>query len=127
VTVIHVSDDMESAESLRRLWNERYPGVALVIIESPFRQLTTPLLAYIDAVREQHPADTVTVILPEFVPRHWWEHLLHNQSALRLKATLLGRPGVVVVSVPYHLPSREQEAVERSSIRDALAESGAVR
>jgi hypothetical protein len=79
----------------------------LVIIESPYRSLAGPLLAYIDALQETHPADTVTVVLPEYVPNHWWEHLLHNQTALRLKAALLFHPGVVVTNVPYHV-SRTQ-------------------
>ncbi|GAC1452095.1 MAG: hypothetical protein PVSMB4_12350 [Ktedonobacterales bacterium] len=78
----------------------------LVIIESPYRLLTQPLLRYIDAVRRRHPEFTVTVILPEFVPRHVWEHLLHNQSALRLKAALLFRRDIVVTDVPYHLAPR---------------------
>jgi hypothetical protein len=78
----------------------------LIIIESPYRSLTRPLLAYIDTVHELFPNDTLTVILPEFVVAHWWEHLLHNQTALRLKAALLFRPGIVVTSVPQHLRSR---------------------
>ena len=53
--------------------------------------------------QETHPTDTITVVLPEFVPGHWWEHLLHNQTALRLKAALLFHPGVIVANVPYHL------------------------
>ena len=75
----------------------------LVIIESPFRSLAGPLLAYIDALKDVRPDDTLTVILPEFVPSHWWEHLLHNQTALRLKAALLFHPGIVVANVPYHM------------------------
>lgn len=75
----------------------------LVIIESPYRLLTQPLLRYVDTVRRRHPEFTVTVILPEFVPRHFWEHILHNQSALRLKAALLFRRDIVVTDVPYHL------------------------
>jgi hypothetical protein len=75
----------------------------LTIIESPFRSLVGPLLAYIDAMHAQHPGKTLTVVLPEIVPAHWWEQVLHNQTALRLKAALLFRPGVVVADVPYHL------------------------
>ena len=72
-------------------------------MESPFRSLGGPLLAYIDALKDTHPQDTITVVLPEFVPSHWWENLLHNQTALRLKAALLFHPGVVVTNVPYHM------------------------
>jgi hypothetical protein len=74
-----------------------------VTIESPYRLVIPPLLAYVDALRETHPDDGLVVMLPEFVPKHWWEHLLHNQSALRLKAALLFRSGVVVASFPYQL------------------------
>jgi hypothetical protein len=78
----------------------------LLLIESPYRSLLRPILAYIDAVHLRHPEDTLTVIVPEFVVAHWWEYLLHNQVALRLKAALLLRPGVAVLNVPQHLRSR---------------------
>ncbi len=103
VVAVHVTDDVASAEDLRRQWREWEPGVEMVIIESPFRSLTGPLLAYIDALKESNPRDTITVVLPEYVPSRWWEHLLHNQTALRLKAALLFHPGVVVTNVPYHM------------------------
>ena len=103
VVAVHVTDDQANAERLRRQWEEWAPGLELVLIESPFRSLTRPLLAYLDALRKIHPADTLTVVLPEFVPAHWWEHLLHNHTALRLKAALLFRPGLVVTSVPCHV------------------------
>jgi amino acid transporter len=106
VLVVHVTDDVASAEDLRRQWHEWEPGVEMVIIESPFRSLTGPLLAYIDALRDSHPHDTITVVLPEYVPSRWWEHLLHNQTSLRLKAALLFHPGVVVTNVPYHMASK---------------------
>jgi amino acid transporter len=105
VVAVHVTDDLASAEELRHEWSDWEPGVELIIVESPFRSLNGPLLAYIDALKETHPGDTMTVVLPEFVPNHWWEHLLHNQTALRLKAALLFHPGVVVANVPYHMAS----------------------
>jgi hypothetical protein len=80
--------------------------VQLTIVESPYRSLVGPLLAYIDAMHAQHPGKVLTVILPEMVQAHWWEQVLHNQTALRLKAALLFRPGVVVADVPYHLRRR---------------------
>ncbi|MGZ3602536.1 MAG: APC family permease [Ktedonobacterales bacterium] len=82
----------------------------LVVIESPYRALVLPLKAYIDALRDANPGATVTVVLPEFVPAHRWERILHNQMALRLKLALYSDPGVAVVSVPYHL--RRQLRVE---------------
>jgi amino acid transporter len=103
VVAVHVTDDVASAEDLRRQWREWEPGVEMVIIESPFRSLAGPLLAYIDALKDSNPHDTITVVLPEYVPSRWWEHLLHNQTALRLKAALLFHPGVVVTNVPYHV------------------------
>jgi hypothetical protein len=101
---VHVTDDAGAAERLQAEWARSAPGKAnLVIIESPYRSLAGPLLRYIDALHETHPDDTLVIVLPEFVPRHWWEHVLHNQTALRLKAALLFHPGVIVASVPYHL------------------------
>lgn len=75
----------------------------LVVIESPYRSLVAPLISYVHAVREANPGATVTVMLPEFVPAHWWERILHNQTALRLKLALYSQRGVVVANVPYHL------------------------
>jgi amino acid transporter len=110
VVAVHVTDDASDAERLRREWAEWEPGVELILIESPFRSLAGPLLAYIDALKETHPDDTITVVLPEFVPSRWWEHLLHNQTALRLKAALLFHPGIVVTNVPYHMARRPAAA-----------------
>ena len=104
VVAVHVTDDEERAEPLRRAWEASpYRRAQLVIIESPFRSLLAPLMAYIDAMHEAHPTDVITVVLPEYVPCHWWEHLLHNQTALRIKAALLFRRGVITANVPYHL------------------------
>jgi len=103
VTAVHVASDLEEGVELREQWRAWQCGTPLVQLESPYRSLVGPLLAYIDAVQRDDPRATVSVILPEFVPRHWWEQLLHNQTALRIKAALLFRPGVVVTSVPYHL------------------------
>jgi hypothetical protein len=103
VNVVHITEDPDAAEKLQEQWEEWQSGVQLTIIESPYRSLVGPLLAYIDAMHAQHPGKTLTVVLPEMVPAHWWEQILHNQTALRLKAALLFRPGVVVADVPYHL------------------------
>jgi hypothetical protein len=103
VNAVHITDDPAAVEKLRDQWEEWQCGVQLTIIESPYRSLVGPLLAYIDAMHTQFPNKTLTVILPEMVPAHWWEQVLHNQTALRLKAALLFRPGVVVANVPYHL------------------------
>ncbi len=73
----------------------------LVILESPYRSLTGPLLSYIDLVQRKRPQAMLTVLVPEYVPNHWWEQPLHSQTALRLKAALLFRANTVVTSVPY--------------------------
>jgi len=112
VIAMHVVVDNEQVEQIRASWQQWQHQLAaeeethLLIIESPYRSLLRPILAYIDAVHQRHPEDTLTVILPEFVVAHWWEYLLHNQIALRLKAALLFRPGVVVLNLPQHLRSR---------------------
>lgn len=103
VTAVHVSDDREEADALLKEWSKHEHLGELIVIESPYRSVVTPILNYIDALDQRYPNDTITVVLPEFVAKHWWERLLHNQTALRLKAALLFRPGTVVTNVPYHL------------------------
>jgi len=76
----------------------------MVVLQSPYRALVPPLVRYIEMLRDVNPQRTVSVLLPEFVPAHWWESLLHNQTALRLKLALYSDAGVVVFNIPYHLP-----------------------
>ncbi len=121
VVAVHVSEFEEDAEHLRGQWEEWQCGVELVIVESPYRSLIGPVLAYIDSVHAKRPHSTVSVILPEMVPEHWWQHILHNQSGLRLKAALLFRPGIVVTSIPYHL-KRSQDAPLRVAVRPPAEE-----
>jgi len=115
VIAVHVAIDLDDANKIREAWERWQKHLAeeeetqLIIIESPYRSLSRPLLAYIDTIHELFPADTVTVILAEFVVAHWWEQILHNQTALRLKASLFFRPGIVVTSVPQHLRSRSRQ------------------
>lgn len=111
VTAIHVSDDSDELDAFQRRWEQSGSDIPLILIESPYRALIGPLMSYLDEVEKQRPGDTITVVLPEFVAHHLWEHILHNQTALRLKAALLFRPGTVVISVPYHLGS-DVEPVE---------------
>jgi hypothetical protein len=103
VTAVHVTDDPEEGAYLKERWQRAGIDVPLVLVESPYRSLIPPLLAYINAIGAQHPGDPITVVLPEFVPRHFWEFFLHNQTALRLKLRLFLRPNTVVVDVPYYL------------------------
>jgi amino acid transporter len=107
VTAVHVTDSREEAEAMREQWENWESEVGLVILESPYRALLDPLVTYIKAVVKQDKRRPVTVVLSEFVPRHWWEYLLHNQTALRLKFRLFFMPNTVVVDLPYHLGARE--------------------
>jgi hypothetical protein len=101
VTALHVSEDVAEARRFRERWRKLVPDIPLVVIESPYRSLLRPLLAYIDAVDAGDKRRPIVVILSEFVPRHWWEFPLHNQTALRLKLHLFFRPNTVVLDVPY--------------------------
>ncbi len=100
----------EETQALEREWLERDIPVELVVLDSPYRDVTGPVLDYLGHIHRASPRDVVAVFIPEYVVGHWWEHLLHNQSALRLKARLLFRPGVMVISVPWQLRSAEQSA-----------------
>jgi amino acid transporter len=103
VRAVYVDVDPKATDQIRREWAEWGGKVQLVILESPYRSLMEPLLEYIGNVENERPDDYVTIILPEFVPARWWQHLLHNQRALLIKGALLFRPNTVVTSVPFHL------------------------
>jgi amino acid transporter len=103
VTAVHVSNDADDLARMKQEWELWGGPVSLVILESPYRALMGPLMAYIDATDREDPAQPTTVVLPEFVPSHIWEYPLHNQTALRLKLRLFFRRNTVVVDVPYHL------------------------
>lgn len=103
VTALYINLDDEATQKLRAKWSEWVEGVELVVIASPYRSLVGPLVRYIDRRLKLHAEEMVTVVLPEFVPAKWWQHLLHNQSSLLLKGALLFKPNVIVISVPYHL------------------------
>jgi amino acid transporter len=100
---VHVSSDEEDQERIEKRWEEFGIDVPLEIVYSPYRELTRPVLRYIDELDARYENDIITVLLPEFVVSHWWGNLLHNQSALLLKGRLLFRKGTVVTSLPYHL------------------------
>jgi hypothetical protein len=100
---VHVSFEDAQAEQMRHTWDEYDFGVPLDVIPSPYRALTRPILDFVDELDRRWKHDIVTVIVPEFVVQHWWDQILHNQSALFLKGRLLFRKGTVVTSVPSHL------------------------
>lgn len=115
VIAVFVSIENQDEEKIRRDWEQwakqsmPEEGTELVVIESPYRSLTRPLLNYIDSMRELYADHTLTVILPEFVIVRPWEYFLHNQTAFQLKLSLLFRPSIIVTSVSQHLPGRGQE------------------
>jgi amino acid transporter len=104
-TAVHITNDPHAAAELRERWPEWAGKTELVVVESPYRALIGPLVRYMDALQAQDPTRPIVVVLSEFVPRHWWEQLLHNQTSLRLKLRLFGRRNTIVADVPYHLPS----------------------
>jgi amino acid transporter len=103
VTAVYVDFEEEATAKLKERWDKLELGIRLVILSSPYRELTRPLLKFIYKVDRLRDDDVITVVIPEFVPSKWWEHLLHNQSSLLLKAALLFKKNVIVTNVPYHL------------------------
>ncbi|MEV5407590.1 APC family permease [Thermopolyspora sp. NPDC052614] len=103
-----VAVDGAEARKLQETWDARGIDVPLKILDSPYREITRPVLDYVRKLRRRSPRDVITVFIPEYVVGHWWEHLLHNQSALRLKTRLLFQPGVMVTSVPWQLRSSDR-------------------
>jgi len=103
LVAVSVVSDEDEQETLEQAWNEFGIDVPLEIVYSPYRELTRPILRYIDELDARWENDIITVIIPEFVVTHWWGNLLHGQSALLLKGRLLFRKGTVVTSLPYHL------------------------
>jgi amino acid transporter len=113
LTALSVATSEEEAQTLQREWGKRDLPVPLTILDSPYRDITGPVLDYVGRIRVRSPRDVVCVFIPEYVVGRWWEHLLHNQSAFRLKARLLFRPGVMVTSVPWQLGSAEAALARR--------------
>lgn len=103
VTAVYIDLDEDATQKLKERWEQWGSGIKLVVLQSPYRSLTRPLVRYINKVDKLQKDDVVTVILPEFVPAKWWHQLLHNQSSLLLKGALLFKRNVIVTSVPYHL------------------------
>ncbi len=103
VVAIYVRLDERQTSITQEAWSKYGMGVPLLVLDSPYRSVIEPLLDYIDEVRKDYKNGVITVILPEFVPSKWWEHLLHNQTAFLIKTRLLFRSGVVSTSVPLHL------------------------
>jgi len=103
VEAVTVATDEAAVDELKVRWDLWAGGVPLVVLPSPDRSLIRPIVAYVDEIQRKAGVDFVTVVIPEFVPKRWWHHLLHNQSALLIKAAFLFRKGTIVCNVPYHL------------------------
>jgi amino acid transporter len=116
LAAVTVNVDGADTRALQRRWEELQIPVSLVVIDSPYREITRPILGYVKNLRRESPRDVVAVYIPEYVVGRWWEHLLHNQSALRLKARLLFEPGVMVINVPWQLRSSEDREVDRVTL-----------
>ena len=113
ITAVHVSVDAEKADRIREKWGQWGNGVRLVILESPYRLLLEPLLEYVKALADRRqPNETITIVVPQFVPRRWWHQLLHAQTAVILRLALINRRGIVITSVPYQMvPEAGDQAV----------------
>jgi amino acid transporter len=105
---VTVGVDPEEIEALRSEWEQLGLPLPLRVLDSPYREISRPVIEYVRSIRRESPRDLVMVYIPELVVGHWWEQFLHNQSALRLKARLLYTPGVAMVSVPWQLASSEE-------------------
>ncbi|HEX5567952.1 MAG TPA: APC family permease [Streptomyces sp.] len=123
---LSVNVEPTETRELREEWNRRGIDVPLKVLDSPYREVTRPVVEYVKGLRRSSPRDVVSIYIPEYVVGRWYEQLLHNQSALRLKGRLLFTPGVMVTSVPYQLASSEHARV-RARRRAEWSAPGAVR
>jgi hypothetical protein len=128
VRAVYIADDAEEGASMRERWVRQIPDVPLVVVESPYRALVGPLLSYLDVLGAAWPPDKpepiTFVVIPEYVARSWWERLLYNQSAKRLRKALLGRPHTVVVDVPYQRDDGLEEPDRTEPREVAASQSG---
>ena len=106
--------DNQDTEDLKADWERLEIPIPLKVLDSPFREVTRPILDYVKNIKRESPRDVISIFVPQYVVGHWWEQLLHNQSALRLKSRLLFTPGVMVVSVPWQLISSENVKEKKS-------------
>ena len=104
MTAVYVSIDPVEAEKVRGKWETWGGGTRLVILDSPYRLLIEPLLAYVgQVIALRQPNELISIVVPQFVPKHWWANALHTQTALMLRMALLFKPGIVITDVPYQI------------------------
>ncbi len=120
VRAVYVEVDGASTERLQAEWEAWDIGVPLVVIPSPFRSVLRPIVDYVQGLAERGETDLVTIVVPEIVPRHWWEHLLHNKTALFIRTAFIFRPNVVVTAVPY-LVGRARRLRDLAEYDEAIA------
>ena len=113
LTAVTVNVDDKDTRRIQDEWERREIPVPLTVVDSPYREITRPIVDFVKSVRRSSPRDVVTVFIPEYVVGKWWEHILHNQSALRIKGRLLFEPGVMVTSVPWQLASSAAKDLDR--------------
>ncbi|HEY0000945.1 MAG TPA: APC family permease [Actinoplanes sp.] len=113
LTAVTVNVDDKDTRRIQDEWERRQIPIPLTVVESPYREITRPIIDFVKGMRRGSPRDVVTVFVPEYVVGRWWENLLHNQSALRIKSRLLFEPGVMVTSVPWQLRSSQDRDLER--------------
>jgi amino acid transporter len=113
LTAVTVNVDDKDTRAIQDEWERRQIPVPLTVVDSPYREITRPIIDFVKSIRRGSPRDVVTVFVPEYVVGRWWENLLHNQSALRIKGRLLFEPGVMVTSVPWQLQSSQDRDLDR--------------
>ncbi|WP_196279257.1 APC family permease [Catellatospora vulcania] len=120
LTALTVNVDVADTRAIQAEWERRGINTPLTVVDSPYREISRPIIEYVKSLRRASPRDVVTVYIPEYVVGRWWEHILHNQSALRIKGRLLYEPGVMVTSVPWQLASTNStdlDRIDRSLVR----------
>ena len=116
---VTVASEQGDADRLLEEWDRAGIGIPLKVLHSPYRQVVRPVVEYTRAIRDASPRGVVAVYIPEYVLGHWWERLLHNQSAFRIKSRLLFQPGVVITSVPYQLRSSRRLLARQDGPQDS--------
>jgi len=110
VNVVHVTGSATEGEGVREQIERQIPGVPVTIVESPYRTLVRPFIRYLEVLQEENPGEVLLVLIPENMPRHWWEHLLYNQNARLIRQNLVGRKDIVVLDVPYRRETSEDDS-----------------
>jgi len=108
VEVVYVTADPDEGERFRERVEGQLERAHVVVVESPYRSLVNPFVRYLEGAQADHPNEVIVVLIPEYVPRHWWDGVLYNQNARRIRDAVIGRSGIVVLDVPYR---REKTAL----------------